>query len=506
MSKNIILLSDGTGNSNIKDRGTNVFKLYEAIDFNCCSIDSKEQVAFYDDGVGTEHLKPLKTLGSAFGFGLTRNVRDLYKHLVQAYNPGDKIFLFGFSRGAFTVRTLAGFIANKGILNIADYPDDAELEAAVFRLYQSYRANNMAILERIIHILFGKSHNNVDKQKLIIYTDKELNLQSNKLIEFIGVWDTVDAVGLPFDEATYFWNKFVFRFKFPDLVLHSSINKACHSLSIDDERSSFHPLLWQNDSRIEQVWFPGVHSNVGGGYPQQGLSLVTLEWMMEKASAVGLRFVPTDKQFVHDRKYVLDKLYNSRSGLGVYYRYKPRNIGKICSDNGITTPQIHVSAFQRIAAGIFGYAPRAIPTNFDIVDNIGVHSNSRTIQNLFNQNLVANKIVTSTSPNQSPLLNKTAHFIFFRNSIYYVFLCYSIVTMYWLIADDINNEGIIAAIKKLSNLDSLLEKLASLFWHNSLLTLGGILIFVCALGIRLKMSSFFSKFWSQLRSQIKPLV
>src|SRR5512141_991742 len=89
MGKNIILLSDGTGNSNIKDRGTNVFKIYEALDFNGLHGSQKEQIAFYDDGVGTEELKPLKILGGAFGWGLARNVRNLYKRLVQVYDPGD---------------------------------------------------------------------------------------------------------------------------------------------------------------------------------------------------------------------------------------------------------------------------------------------------------------------------------------------------------------------------------------------------------------------------------
>jgi uncharacterized protein (DUF2235 family) len=108
VAKNIIICSDGTGNSAIKDRGTNVFKLFEAVDLNGHRTNPNldAQVAMYDDGVGTESFLPLKLLGGAFGFGLARNVRKLYTELVRIYDAGDRIYLFGFSRGAFTARTL----------------------------------------------------------------------------------------------------------------------------------------------------------------------------------------------------------------------------------------------------------------------------------------------------------------------------------------------------------------------------------------------------------------
>jgi uncharacterized protein (DUF2235 family) len=134
MPRNIILCSDGTGNTAIKGRGTNVFKLYEALD-----LDPEKQVAFYDDGVGTERLRPLAALGGAFGFGLSRNVRQVYTALARVYEPGDRIFLFGFSRGAFTVRTLAGFIAACGIVDRARRRSDDGLEAAVKEAYSAYR-------------------------------------------------------------------------------------------------------------------------------------------------------------------------------------------------------------------------------------------------------------------------------------------------------------------------------------------------------------------------------
>src|SRR4026208_1700614 len=121
MNKNIIVCSDGTGNTTIKGRGTNVFKLFETIDLTGHRTDPtlRAQVAFYDDGVGTQNNKLLKIAAGATGFGLARNVRQLYREVSRAYDEGDRIYLFGFSRGAFTVRSLAGMITTCGLLDVS---------------------------------------------------------------------------------------------------------------------------------------------------------------------------------------------------------------------------------------------------------------------------------------------------------------------------------------------------------------------------------------------------
>ncbi len=476
MSKNIALLSDGTGNSNIKGRGTNVFKLYEAIDFN---LTDCPQLAFYDDGVGTQQFKPLKILGGAFGWGLSRNVRHLYTELVRCYEPGDRIYLFGFSRGAFTVRSLAGLIAKMGILKSAAYPDDDELEIAVLKLYQDYRRNNLAHLEKLF---FRPPRGN------------DLIVHQNAPIRFIGVWDTVAAVGLPFAEATEFWNRYVFRFKFSDHVLNPLVERACQAMSIDDERQTFHPLLWQDDPRIEQVWFPGVHANVGGGYPQQGLSLVALDWMMKKAQQAGLRFVDTDVKFAKDRKNAFDKLYDSRAGFGMYYRYLPRNIEKICSAHGIATANIHVSAFQRTAQGIFGYAPGNLPPQFEVVDENGPVADSAAIH----------KAVTAAG--RLPLLQQVGGAIWMRRQLYYAFLAFSLFTLWWLLKDDYREKGLLEVLKILVSPDGLLDKLAVLVWRNPLLLVVGASIYGANVYVRNTMTDVFAKFWSSLRAKLKPLV
>src|SRR5262249_31024229 len=119
MPKRIVICSDGTGNTAIKGRGTNVFKVFEAVDLEGHRFDPAKtpQIAIYDDGVGTQSFKPLKILAGATGWGLSRNVKHLYKELSRVYDPGDEIYMFGFSRGAFTVRTLAGFIASCGLVD-----------------------------------------------------------------------------------------------------------------------------------------------------------------------------------------------------------------------------------------------------------------------------------------------------------------------------------------------------------------------------------------------------
>jgi Uncharacterized alpha/beta hydrolase domain (DUF2235) len=485
MPKNIILLSDGTNSSNIKNRGTNVYKFYEAIDFNS---DKTKQVAFYDDGVGTQEFKPLKLLGGAFGWGLARNVRHLYKELVQSYKPGDKIYLFGFSRGAFTVRTLAGFICNIGILDNKVYWDDDLLDKAVFQCYQAYRSRQLAVLEK----LFYKPH---EKQFEFI--------EAKPTIEFIGVWDTVDAVGLPVDEMTWFWNKYIFRFKFPNQILNPHVKKAYHALAIDEERLAFHPLLWNIDKpidkeRIEQVWFPGSHGDVGGGRPQQGLSLVALEWMMQKAQAAGLKFTEFDLNFVKDRRYIFDKAHESRSGLGVFYRYQPRNITKYCDENSVEIPKIHECAFQRIAQGIFGYAPINIPNTFEVVDHQGKHKKSDAIAKL-----VGNEIGKMSPPS---LMGQGASSIAQRKILYLVFIAFSLITLYWLFKEDLADAGILGALKVLLSPDGLLDKLYSLFWHHKIFVLVGAGIYGASYFVRQRMESIFAGFWSKLRADLDKLV
>lgn len=379
MPKNIIICSDGTGNAANKGRGTNVFKLFEAIDLTDLS-DATGQIAIYDDGVGTQKLKLARMLGGAFGWGLTRNIRQLYEQLAYVYRPGDNIFIFGFSRGAFTARSLAGFIADCGILNVKPL-NNAQVRAHVKDAYFAYRQKYRAWLSPLWNaLMFWRWRSERDREawRKKFAVDDAAKLPNGCRIQFVGVWDTVAAVGLPFAEAAAFLNKVIYGFKFRNQTLSQQVYRACHAIALDEERHTFYPELWdetkddKKKTRIEQLWFPGVHSNVGGGYPKQGMSLVALEWMMSKAADrdSGIRFVEPVRQRYRDTQNVNDTLYDSRAGLAIYYRYKPRHVREICKKRNVT-PKIHLSTVDRIARGPHGYAPGSFPAMARIVTTDG---------------------------------------------------------------------------------------------------------------------------------------
>ena len=186
MAKNIVICADGTGNTAIKGRGTNVFKLYEAVDGNGHRSNPTlvQQVAIYHDGVGTESLRWLRIFTGATGFGLSRNVKQLYGELARVYEPGDRIFVFGFSRGAFTVRTLAGLINTCGILDVDRYGSNALFNKGIDDTYKQYRRKYQTWLSRK---LFGEHDKKPDPAEL----------QKHRYVEIPG-FDERDAARRPF--------------------------------------------------------------------------------------------------------------------------------------------------------------------------------------------------------------------------------------------------------------------------------------------------------------------
>ena len=386
--KNIVACSDGTGNSAVKGRGSNVFKLYEAIALN--DGNSPEQIAIYDDGIGTQKFRLLRVATGVAGYGMKRNVRQLYIEISRAYKPGDQIYLFGFSRGAFTVRMLAGLIATQGLI-------DCE-KASPARLGSLARgAQNRLLRDHLKQALFQKLLGNVLSFMVspwrydydhsdFVHSDNEQPTESAAIrspetgvgITFIGAWDTVNAVGFPIAGLGWIWNKLVYKFTFPDEVLHKRVVAASHALSLDDQRGTFHPTTWDesgctqnNDQRINQVWFAGVHSNVGGGYPKQGLSMITLDWMMSEAELAqpvnAIRFEKQQRSLIRSRANIDDKLYDSRAGLAKFYRYAPRELSNICSSSKIPVRIHHSVLYRAKESRSDGYTPLNIPQHFEIV-------------------------------------------------------------------------------------------------------------------------------------------
>jgi hypothetical protein len=485
--KNIIVCSDGTGNSGIKGRGTNVFKLFEAIDLNGHrnNPDLDPQVAFYDDGVGTENFKVLKIFAGATGWGLSRNVRQLYKEIVRIYDPGDRIFLFGFSRGAFTVRTLVGLIHTCGILNASRFKTADALHAAVRNAYRLYRKNYRTALAQIFQ---------GPPEPSTITRFREENCSAGDVdIRFLGVWDTVDGVGLPF-HLSDFINLTIHRFKFPDSRLSKCVGHACHALAIDDERHSFHPLLWEDDPRIEQVWFAGAHSNVGGGYPKQGMSLVTLDWMMAKAEKTGLRLVGSVRELYRDLASVDDKLYNSRAGLGVFYRWKPRDITEVCARHRIP-PVLHMSVLERIAHGTNDYAPGNLPPNAEAAIT-PANDASKDETTALERAKEVGQVFRAAHRDGKPLLARTRRAVIAGRLSYYLFLFTTLGTFFAASATD--GVGVLlgnVVALRWGEVGESLGRLLDKPWLAMLLASGFLLSWTVAFAVHRRMRNVFSEFW-----------
>jgi uncharacterized protein (DUF2235 family) len=336
VGKNIVICADGTGNADVKGRGSNVFKLFEAIDktSHLHSLDVPRQIAFYHEGVGTESWWPARVVDTAFGTKVETYVCDLYEELSRVYEPDDRLYLFGFSRGAFTVRALAGLIDRCGVLVASEYRTNEALRAAV---------ENCSA-----HFLRGGR-----------FDGKVHVPRPETPIEFIGAWDTVDAIGLPFAIAAERVNA---RYPYKALVgrLPKSVRCACQALALDEPRQTFAPVLWDEDDRAEQVWFSGAHSDIGGGYPRQGLSLISLRWMMERARARGLRFNESDAAYCDQHQTYADALHDPRTGTGLFYRWKPRDVVALCRTKGVQAA-VHVTVLERTAQAVEGYSPINLP-------------------------------------------------------------------------------------------------------------------------------------------------
>ena len=314
--KNIVICSDGTGNE-YGQNNTNVVETY-----SICEKTAK-QVVFYDPGVGTgsweymdgksEGENSLKSISDkATGKGLQKNVNDAYRFLMQAYQPGDKIFLFGFSRGAFTVRSLAGMLCKVGLL-VDGHENLLEYAA---KLYNDEEAGETAAG-------FKKT------------------FSQSCPVHFIGVWDTVSSLVL---NAGKRWH---------NGSLNSEVKNGYHALAIDEQRKDFPPALWDESNlhagqTIEQVWFAGVHCDVGGWYDERGLSNTALHWILGHAKNYGLK---VDTAALSNRvENTNDKIHNSRKGLWIL---RGRHVRKIP-----VGAKVHASVFQRRRRRSNGYSPK----------------------------------------------------------------------------------------------------------------------------------------------------
>jgi uncharacterized protein (DUF2235 family) len=383
--KKIVLFSDGTGNSSAKAEKTNVWRAFQALDQL-----HPDQIAKYDDGVGTSSNKYLALLGGAFGWGLKRNVIDLYKFICVNYRPKDEIYGFGFSRGAFTIRVLVDLITSEGLVS---FQSAEELDRHSRGAYRRYRVAHFPSRSPIVGVM------RLLRDGLLALRDRILGFKSYQAvrdataaagraeipIRFVGLWDTVEAYGMPVRSLKRAISLALWPMLTGDRRLAPNVRRACHALSLDDERATFHPLLWDETAeaqmvqdgrvpkgRITQVWFAGVHSNVGGGYPEDQLSLIPLEWMFAEAVGNGLRF---DLNALAGNRVSMSpyaRLYDSRAGWASYYAYAPRRIyvrRDPTAPIGSVPPQfilpiVHGSVIMRMAYGTDRYSPISLPHEF----------------------------------------------------------------------------------------------------------------------------------------------
>ncbi len=290
--KRLALFFDGTWNAaDSKGDETNVARLSRAVRANS---GDKPQIALYLRGVGTSGPWFQQFLDGATGDGVDDNIRAAYMFLSQNYLPGDEIFLFGFSRGAFTARSLAGFIGKCGLLK--------RNQLGLIRTAWSYYRSRTP----------GRSPQDFSLRHGGTPADP---INHAPRIRFIGVWDTVGALGVPqqvIDPSA------AAKYEFHDTSPSGVIDIGRHAMAIDEQRDAFVPTLWTQPippgTDIQQLWFAGVHSDVGGGYGQSDLAMIPLRWMADEAGLAGLALDETMLPSPAARQPLADQ-HDSRTGL-----------------------------------------------------------------------------------------------------------------------------------------------------------------------------------------------
>ena len=395
--KSIVLFSDGTGNSSAQLLKTNVWRTYEAVDLGPATPGKRKQIAYYDDGIGTSSFRPRAMLAGMLGIGLKRNILDIYRFACRNYQPGDDIYGFGFSRGAFTIRLVIAMIASQGLVPSTT---EAELMARSADAYRRFRSEfEPRLVKRPTRLLRSL------RDRVIAWRrarqESEAFTTLHPRIAFVGVWDTVAAYGGPIVEVVRAIDNWFYALSMPDYHLNERVQCARHALALDDMRDAFQPLVWDElherklidegkvaAERMQQVWFTGMHADVGGGYPDESLSYVSLLWILEEAEKAGLRTLTV----ITDRFRALASssgpIHDSRAGLGSYYRYQPRRLAglldppsaewrinwdpSLSTEHGqrrglLTKVAVHESVAARIASGNDRYAPITLPQTFVIV-------------------------------------------------------------------------------------------------------------------------------------------
>jgi uncharacterized protein (DUF2235 family) len=403
MAKKIVLFADGTGSAFFK-RESNIWRLFDALD-----TSQNDQIAYYIEGVGTSKFRPWAMFDGATGVGAPANIRKLYRFLCWNWEPNDEIYMFGFSRGAFTIRTLIELIKTVGLVpkQIGKaIVSHEEMERNAMAAWRAYRRKSVSwknagpgpILGRLLRDVFlfllslwpgNRSHR---RYQALPWTSKKNAAASDTVanaivgqnrvgdripIKFVGLFDTVEAFGVPLESLRSAIDKLIWPISFPIEEMSDKVVRVRHALSLDDERTTFHPIrirrvkksetisrvkkllakiagkglapqaqtiepLQDPDrDRVREVWFAGAHSDIGGGNPDDQLAHIPLVWMLEEIREadqkfaedagrdsdehnLGLRFRPGAEEDFRSVSSPYGTFHDSRAGASVLYRYSPR--------------------------------------------------------------------------------------------------------------------------------------------------------------------------------------
>lgn len=313
MKKRLVVCCDGTWQSQNNQVPTNVFKIAQAVKQTDEQGSNISQILYYDQGIGAvpnkeEKQSLLKGIGDsieklgggAFGWWIDEKIEGAYIFLCLNYEPGDEIYLFGFSRGAYTVRSLAGLINCSGLLKRPDINNTAE----AYRIYR----------------LGDRIERDESAKKF-----RQNNVQQQVKIKLLGCWDTVGSLGIPnFTPLLLVDRMFNVKYAFHDTELSPIIENARHAIAIDEKRLGFDVTIMKPgtgfNGTLKQVWFPGNHGCVGGGTAETiGLSNAALKWMADEASQLGLNLdldLAEDTEIIDyktpfESNFILDTIFES---------------------------------------------------------------------------------------------------------------------------------------------------------------------------------------------------
>lgn len=356
MGRNIILCLDGTNNE-YSATNTNVVKIHALL-----RRDSAEQITYYQPGIGT--MPPpgyyskakeiiLKQLDLAIAFLLRDHVLDAYRFLMNAYEEGDNIYLFGFSRGSYTARVLAAMVRKVGLIG----RENEELIPFAWDIYTRKYSNAGTVIAQGFRQTFSRDIR----------------------IKFLGLWDTVSSVGWTYNPKHYEFT-----------ANNPSVEIVRHAVSLDERRAYFPQNLWTHtppeSQDVDEVWFPGVHCDIGGGYleSEAGLSKIPLRWLVSEAIEKGLLVDPVAMarvipQMTTDEYSAPDPcamMHNSLKGLWWILEFLPKRVRdpkhgfskkfifheghpRVVEDGA----KLHISIFERMSR-LVEYKPRNIPSNY----------------------------------------------------------------------------------------------------------------------------------------------